>query len=143
MTELGEPSCRAGSIPQGCPSSMVFFVALYVPWCRHLEVILGVNPQLYADILKCSAERLGALFDAARFTAWYVRAVGQDVSPGKCVLPSTSKSVRRAIDFGMSPGTASFGRFSWISGILVVILILPGGLGLVLFLSGFGKRLLV
>ena len=34
---LGEPWCRDGCIPQGCPLSMVFIVALYVPWCRHLE----------------------------------------------------------------------------------------------------------
>ena len=39
----------------------------------------------------------GALFDSARFTAQYVRCVGQDVSPGKCVLLSTSKSVRKAM----------------------------------------------
>ena len=36
-----------------------------------------------------------ALFGASRFTAQYVRSVGQDVSPGKCVLLSTSKSVRK------------------------------------------------
>ena len=65
---------------------MVLIVALYVPWCRHLEVTPDVKPQLYADNLKCSAERLGALFDAARFTARYVRAVGQDVSPGACLM---------------------------------------------------------
>ena len=35
---------------------------------------------------KCSAESPRALFGAARFTAQYVRSVGQDVSPGKCVL---------------------------------------------------------
>ena len=34
---------------------------------------------------------------AARFGAQYVRSVGQDVSPGKCVLLSTSKAVRRAM----------------------------------------------
>ena len=34
---LGEPWCRDGGIPQGCPLSMVFIVALYVPWCRRLE----------------------------------------------------------------------------------------------------------
>ena len=76
---------------------MVFTVALYVPWCRHLEVMPDVTPQLCDDNLKCSAERPGALFDAARFTSWYVRAVGQDVSPGKCVLLSTSNSVRKAM----------------------------------------------
>ena len=36
---LGEPWCWDGGIPQGCPLSMVFIVALYVPWCRHLEAI--------------------------------------------------------------------------------------------------------
>ena len=62
----------------------MFIVALYVPWCRHLESLPDVKPQLYADNLKCCAERPGALFDSARFTVRYVRSVGQDVSPGKC-----------------------------------------------------------
>ena len=53
---------------------------LICPWCRHLEVIPDVKPQLYADNLECSAERPGALFDADRFTSGYGRAVGQDVS---------------------------------------------------------------
>ena len=93
---LGEPWCRDGGIPQGCLLSMIFIVALCVPWCRHLDALPDVKPQLYADILKCSAERPCALFEAARFTAQYVRSVGQDVSSGKCVLLSTSKSVRKA-----------------------------------------------
>ena len=93
---LGEPWCRDGGIPQGCPLSMIFTVALYVPWYRHLESLPDVKPQLYADNLKCSAERPRALFESARFTAQDVRSVGQDVSPGKCVLFSTSKSVRKA-----------------------------------------------
>ena len=61
---------------------MIFIVALYVSWCRYLKSMPDVKPQLYADNLKCSAERPGALFD---------------VSPGKCVLLSTSKAVRRAL----------------------------------------------
>ena len=76
---------------------MVFIVALRFPWCRHLESMPDVKPQLYADYLKCSAERPRALFESASFTAKYVRSVGQDVSPGKCVLLSTSKSVRKAM----------------------------------------------
>ena len=59
---LGEPWCRDGGIPQGCPLSMVFIVALYVPWCRHLESLPELKPQLYADNLKCSAVRPRALF---------------------------------------------------------------------------------
>ena len=94
---LGEPWCRDGGIPQGCPLSMIFIVALYVPWCRLLDSVPEVKPQLYADNLKCSTARPRALFDAARFASGYVRSVGQDVSPGKCVLLSTSKSVRKAM----------------------------------------------
>ena len=35
---LGVAWKRDGGIPQGCPLSMVFIVALYTPWCRYLEV---------------------------------------------------------------------------------------------------------
>ena len=94
---LAEPWCRDGGVPQGCLLSMVFIVTLYVPWCRHTDVRPDVKPQLYGDNLKGSAERPGALFDAAGFSAKCVGAVGQDVSPGKCVLLSTSKSVRNAM----------------------------------------------
>ena len=41
---LGEPWCRYGGIPQGCPLSVVFIVALYVPWCRHLDFLRSVKP---------------------------------------------------------------------------------------------------
>ena len=33
---LGEPWTRDGGIPQGCPLSVMFIVALYLPWCRYL-----------------------------------------------------------------------------------------------------------
>ena len=105
---LGEPWCRDGGIPQGCPLSMIFIVALYVPWCRHLDSLPDVKPQLYADNLKCSAERPRALFESASFTAQYVRSVGQDVSPGKCVLLSTSKSVRKAMKLWDISGDGGF-----------------------------------
>ena len=105
---FGESWCRDGSIPQGCPLSMVFIVALYVPWCRYRESVTDVKPQLYADNLKCSAQCRNALFDAARFTARYVRAAGQDVSPGKCVLLSSSKSVRKAVKLWDISGDGRF-----------------------------------
>ena len=55
-------------------------------------------PQLYADNLKCNSVCRRALFSAARFTVRYVRAVGQDVSRGKCVLLRTStKAVRKSL----------------------------------------------
>ena len=87
---------------------MVFIVALHVPWCGYLESLTDVKPQLYADNLKCSAQCPHALFGAARFTARYVRAVGQDVSPGKCVLLSTSKSVRKAMKLWDISGDGRF-----------------------------------
>ena len=39
---LGESWCREGGIPQGCPLSMILIVALYVPWCRHLDALPDV-----------------------------------------------------------------------------------------------------
>ena len=105
---LGEPWCRDGGIPQGCPLSMVFIVALHVPWCRHLDSLPDVKPQLYADNLKCSAERPRALFESARFTAQYVGSVGQDVSPGKCILLSTSKSVKKSMKLWDISGDGGF-----------------------------------
>ena len=54
----------------------------------------GVQPQLYADNLKCVSGDLGVLLRAARFTAGYVRLVGQEPAPSKCVLMSTSRTVR-------------------------------------------------
>ena len=83
-------------------------LALYVPWCRHLDAVPDVKPQLYADNLKCSAERPGAFFETARFTAQYVRSVGQDVSPDKCVLLSTSTSVRKAMKLWDVSGRGGF-----------------------------------
>ena len=50
------------------------------------------------------------MLGAARFTAQYVRSVGQDVSPGTCVLLSTSKSVRRALKHWDIP---IWGRKAW------------------------------
>ena len=65
---LGEPWTRDGGIPQGCPLSMIFIVALYLPWCRHLESFGAVKPQLYADNLKCVSCDDDDLLEAARFT---------------------------------------------------------------------------
>ena len=105
---LGEPWCRDDGVPQGCPLSMVFIVALNVPWCRHFELLPDVFPQLYAHNAKCSAARPRAFFEFACFTAEYVRPVGQDVPPGKCVLLSTSKAVRRAMKLWDISGVGGF-----------------------------------
>ena len=92
---LGAPWTRDGGIPQGCPLSMMFIVALYLPWCRYLSAQDGVQPQLYADNLKCVSRDPGLLLRAATFTTGYVRLVGQEPAPRKCVFLSTSRIVRR------------------------------------------------
>ena len=92
---LGEPWTRDGGIPQGCPLSTTFIVALYLPWCRYLAAHGGVQPQLYADNLKYVSRDPGLLLSAARFTTGYVRLVGQEPAPRKCVLLGTSREVRK------------------------------------------------
>ena len=82
----GELWTRDGCIPQGCPLSMMFIVALYLPWCRYLSAQVGVQPQLYADNLKCVSRDPDLLLNAAQFTTGYVRLVGQELAPSKCVL---------------------------------------------------------
>ena len=74
---------------------MMFIVALYLPWCRYLSAQVGVRPQLYADNLKCLSGNPDLLLHAARFTTGYVRLVGQEPAPSKCVLLSTSREVRK------------------------------------------------
>ena len=74
---------------------MMFIVALYLPWCRYLAAQEGVQPQLYADNLKCVSRDPDLLLNAARFTTGHVRLVGQEPAPSKCVLLSTSKEVRK------------------------------------------------
>ena len=62
--------------------------------CRYLGAQERVQPQLYADNLKCVSRDPGGFLRAARFTSRYVRLVGQERAPCKCVLMSTSRAVR-------------------------------------------------
>ena len=102
---LGVPWTRGGGIHQGCPLSMMSTVALYLPWCRYLAAQEGVQPQLYADNLKCLSRDPGVPWCAARFSTGYVRLVGQEPAPRKCVLLSTSREVRRDMkDMGLVRG---------------------------------------
>ena len=89
---LGEPWTRDGGTPQECPISRI--VVFYLPWCRYLAAHEGVQPQLYADNLKCVSRDPALLLHAARFTTGSVQLVGQDPAPSKCVLLSTSRTVR-------------------------------------------------
>ena len=119
---LGEPWCRDGCIPQGCPLSMVFIVAFHVPWCR-LDALPDIKPQLYADNLKCSAERPGALFESARLLlCMFGQLVRMSllVSVSFFVLLSLFGRLRSC---GMFLGVVAFGRCSLMLGIWVVILI--------------------
>ena len=92
---MEEPWTRDGGIPQECPLSMMFIVALYLPWCRYLCELPDVSPQLYADNLKCVSTRPEQLLRAAQFTSAYVMLVGQETAPSECILMSTSAAVRR------------------------------------------------
>ena len=92
---LGVPWTRDDGFPQGCPLSVMFIVALYLPWCRHLSSHGRVQPQLYADNLKNVSGDPDLLLSAARFTTGYFRLVGQEPAPSKCVLLSTSRVVRK------------------------------------------------
>ena len=90
--------------------SVVFIVALHVPWCRYLSDQHGVTPQLYADNRKCTTTDGQTLLSAVWFIDRYIRAVGQEASPGKCVLLSTSKATRKRMkDWVISAGNKSWG----------------------------------
>ena len=58
---------------------------------------MGVQPQLYADNLNRVSRVPEVLLAAARFTTGYVRLVGQEPAPSKCVLMSTSRAVHSAM----------------------------------------------
>ena len=48
--------------------------------------------------LKCVSRDPDLLLNAARFTTGYVRLVGQEPAPRKCVLLSTSREVRKHME---------------------------------------------
>ena len=142
-SDLGAPWTRDGGIPQGCPLSMMFIVALYLPWCRYLSAQVGVQPQLYADNLKCLSRDPDLLLAAARFTTGYVRLVGQEPAPSKCVLLSTSREVRHDMSGWVLSQEGISGLFGLMFVIWVGIWTLLLGAGLLLFLPGFVSLFLV
>ena len=135
---MGQSWTRDGGIPQGCPLSMMFIVALCLPWCWYLGAQEGVHPQLYADNLKCVSGDPGVLLRAARFTVGYVRLVGQEPAPRKCVLMSTCRSDMRGWigtdegdQWSVKPDVRDLGRGGGGSWILLV------GIGQLLWQRGF------
>ena len=87
---LGESWTRDGGIPQGCPLSNMFIIALYHACCRYLETQEGAMRQYYADNRKYVSNDPEVLSHATRLTAGYVRLLGSELAPSKCVLMSTS-----------------------------------------------------
>ena len=77
------------SIPQGCPLSMVFH-------CCTLCTLVPAfgRPQKHHAHLKCTSHSVDNL-PAARYTVSCVYVVGQEASPSKCVLLSTSRVARQ------------------------------------------------
>ena len=120
---LVSPWTRDGGIPQGCPVGMFFYCGL--PWCRALESIPGVRPQLCADNLKCVSGSPAALLGAARFTNMYISLVGQKAAPKKCVFLSTSKKVWNDMKGWAVSDTGISGVSCLMFVILVVISIPP------------------
>ena len=107
---LGKAWTRDGGIPHCCLLSMVFIVALYVPWCGHLGNQHAVTPQLNSDNLKCTTSSGPALLAAARFTDQKILSVGQEASPSKCAQFCTSKDTRKNMkDWAFSAGNKSWG----------------------------------
>ena len=88
---------------------MVFIVTLYAPWCRHLESLVDISPQLYTDNLKCTSYDVDSVLAAAQYTVSHVHAVGQEASPSKCVLLCTSKAARRRMTAWRNMNEGCFG----------------------------------
>ena len=92
---------------------------------------------MYADNLKCVSWDPGLLLHAARFTTGYVRSVGQEPAPSKCVLSSTSRAVRKDMKDWYFLLKETNGLSSLMSGISEVIWILHFVVGLRILLLGY------
>ena len=86
-----------GVFLRGALLSIMFIVALYLTWCRYLAAQEGFSLSCMLINLKCVSRDTELLLNAARFTTGYVRLVGQEPAPSKCVLLSTSREVRKGM----------------------------------------------
>ena len=84
---LGKSWTLDGGIPQGFPLSMMFILALYLPWCRYLAAQEGVEPQLYAHNFKCVSGDPGVLLRAAKFTTRDCVSKRTDCRPTPFLMP--------------------------------------------------------
>ena len=86
---------------------------------HHQEVgVLSGQPQLTSgrqDLFKCSSFNSDVLLlDSAQCTAADVKALGQEASPSKCVLLSTSDGAMLMLDFlGLSSLMCATGNVTW------------------------------
>ena len=93
---LGRSWTRDGGIPQGCPLSMMFTVAFFLPRCRFLAAQEEVEPQLYCMLTISSVcpgiqVCLCALLDSPPvMLGWLVK----NLPSSECVLMSTSRTLR-------------------------------------------------
>ena len=80
----------------GCGLSWhFFFVSLGLVMGRGGGVFLTEHDvHCGFECFKCVSRTPDLLLSAARFTTGYVRLVGQELAPSKCVLLSTSRVVR-------------------------------------------------
>ena len=74
---------------------MFFIVALYAPWCWQLESLRGIFPSCMPITSNAPPKNVDSLLAAARHLVSYVKVVGQEASPSKCVLLSTSRAARQ------------------------------------------------
>ena len=74
-----------GAFPKAALLAWFLLLRCMPPWCRHLESLVDISPQLYADNLKCTSYDVDSVLAAAQYIVSYVHAVGQEASPGKCV----------------------------------------------------------
>ena len=82
-------------IAHGFLISMVFMVALYVPWCRHLEGLQGATMQLHADNSKCTSHDADDILLATQYTGAYVKVVGRKLVLASLLLSAPRASRRR------------------------------------------------
>ena len=84
---LGEPWTRDGSVPQGCPLSMMFIVALYLSWCKYLGAQCGrfllssmlITPGVCVGILSCCCVLPGLLLGTFDWLARSLLSVGMSL----------------------------------------------------------------
>ena len=63
----------------------MLLVAMYVPWCRYLDELPGLKPQLCADNLKCVGSDPVQLLRADRFPLGMFGWLGRSLLlPGAC-----------------------------------------------------------